>query len=341
VVFPMPSMRAAESLSPPFREECGESRAAPIPREAKFHLLRRPFGGGILQVGGQVTHVEDGPGTEATARSMAFSSSRTFPANHKQSAGAWRLRKSCAPGPGGRKLLEKCRHQNGISLLRSRSGGSLTCTTFSRKYKSCRNVPERIAASRSRLVAAMMRTLIGRRSVEPTGLTSRSCRAAAAWPAGPRACPRFHPEKACPLGGLEQTLLGLHGPGEGALDVAEQLGFDQRGHQRRTIHRRERPVLARSRKMNASRHELFPRSTFPQDQHGILVLAHLFDHFIDALHFHGNADQPGRTPGRVRSCSRKRRFSCCSSTAAPRVRVWSATLQSGTVSSRSPRRRCG
>src|SRR6266566_5289802 len=151
----------------------------------------------------------------------------------------------------------------GMSLLRSRSGGSLTCTTFSRKYKSCRKVAERMAASRSRWVAAMMRTLIGRRSVEPTGLTSRSC-----------------------------------GAREGALDVPEQLGLDQRGHQRRTVHRRKRPVPARPRKMNAASYQLFPRSTLPEDQHGILVLAHLFDHFVNALHFHGDANQPAETRAR-------------------------------------------
>src|SRR6267154_1850194 len=67
--------------------------------------------------------------------------------------------------------------RSGISLLRSRSAGSLTCTTFRRKYRSCRNAPALMAESRSRLVAAMMRTSMRRRSVEPTGFTSRSCNA--------------------------------------------------------------------------------------------------------------------------------------------------------------------
>src|SRR5947199_78426 len=102
----------------------------------------------------------------------------------------------------------------------------------------------------------------------------------------------FIEKERAPLGGFEQTLLGLHGPGERALDVAEQLGFDQRGDQRRTVHRRKGVVFARPRKMNAAGHEFFPRSALPQDENGILMLAHFFDNFVDALHFHGNADQP-------------------------------------------------
>jgi hypothetical protein len=47
--------------------------------------------------------------------------------------------------------------------------------------------------------------------------------------------------------------------------------------------------------MNAARHELFSRSTFPEDQNGVLMLAHFFDHLVDALHFHRYADQPAET----------------------------------------------
>ena len=64
-----------------------------------------------------------------------------------------------------------------MSTLRSRNGGSLIWTTFSRKYRSCRNFPSLTTASRSRFVAAMTRALIGICSVDPTGLISFSCRA--------------------------------------------------------------------------------------------------------------------------------------------------------------------
>ena len=46
-----------------------------------------------------------------------------------------------------------------MSTLRSRNGGSLIWTTFSRKYRSCRNFPSLTTASRSRFVAAMTRAL--------------------------------------------------------------------------------------------------------------------------------------------------------------------------------------
>jgi len=48
--------------------------------------------------------------------------------------------------------------------------------------------------------------------------------------------------------------------------------------------------------MNAASHEFFSRSAFPKDENGGLMLAHLFNHFVDALHFHGDADQPAE-PG--------------------------------------------
>src|SRR5438309_6342052 len=102
----------------------------------------------------------------------------------------------------------------------------------------------------------------------------------------------FIEKERAPLGGFEQTLLGLHGPGESALDVAEQLGFDQRGDQRRTVHRRKGAVFARPRKMNAAGHEFFPRSALPEDENGILMLADFFDDFVDTLHFYGDTDQP-------------------------------------------------
>ena len=122
-----------------------------------------------------------------------------------------------------------------MSLLRSRSGGSLICTTFSRKYRSWRNPPVRMADSRSRLVAAITRTWMRTRSLEPTGLISRSCKARSSL-----ACksmgrsPISSRNTRAPSGRFEQTLLAMLRAGERAFDVAEQLRFDQRGHQRRS-----------------------------------------------------------------------------------------------------------
>ena len=47
--------------------------------------------------------------------------------------------------------------------------------------------------------------------------------------------------------------------------------------------------------MDAAGDQLFPCAAFAQKQYGIFVLAHLFDHFINALHFHGDADEPAET----------------------------------------------
>src|SRR5713101_5914613 len=47
--------------------------------------------------------------------------------------------------------------------------------------------------------------------------------------------------------------------------------------------------------MDTPRHQLFSGSAFPEDENRVFVLAHFFNHFIDALHFHGNADQPAES----------------------------------------------
>ncbi len=183
-----------------------------------------------------------------------------------------------------------------MSLLRSRSGGSLICTTFSRKYKSWRNPPVRMADSRSRLVAAMMRTSMRRRSLDPTGLISRSCRARSSL-----ACksmgrsPISSRNSVPPSGGFEQSLLVVLRSGERALDVAEQLRFDQRRHQRRTVHRSERRSLRGPGKMNRARHQLLPRPALPENQHRIFVLAHFLDQLVHPLHPRRHADEAAET----------------------------------------------
>jgi hypothetical protein len=50
--------------------------------------------------------------------------------------------------------------------------------------------------------------------------------------------------------------------------------------------------------MNAARDQLFAGATFAQNQDGILMLADLFHNLVDALHLHGNADEPAEArPG--------------------------------------------
>src|SRR5580704_14031813 len=79
-------------------------------------------------------------------------------------------------------------------------------------------------------------------------------------------------------------------PSESALDVAEKLGFDQRGHQRRTIDWHEGTVFARPGIVHAARHQFFSRATFSQNQDRILMLADLLNRLVDPLHSFGYAD---------------------------------------------------
>jgi len=61
-------------------------------------------------------------------------------------------------------------------------------------------------------------------------------------------------KKGAALCGFEQTLLGLHGPGEGAFDIAEELGFNQRGYSAEQSTGAKGRSLARPGKVNAARH---------------------------------------------------------------------------------------
>jgi hypothetical protein len=43
--------------------------------------------------------------------------------------------------------------------------------------------------------------------------------------------------------------------------------------------------------MNAARDEFFAGTTFAEHEHGIVVLAHFLNCFVDALHAFGQADE--------------------------------------------------
>jgi len=77
----------------------------------------------------------------------------------------------------------KLRASTASSRSRSRSGGSVSFAPRSRKYRSWRNRPAAISASRSRLVAATKRTSIARSWTLPTRSTRllSSARSSLAW----------------------------------------------------------------------------------------------------------------------------------------------------------------
>src|SRR5579863_865765 len=97
------------------------------------------------------------------------------------------------------------------------------------------------------------------------------------------------------IGGFHKPLLRVRGSREGALHMPEKLRFDQRGRQRRAIHRNKGPVLARAQIMDRARDQFLTRSAFSQDQHGIGVLAHLLDQPVYTLYFRGQPDQVGKS----------------------------------------------
>jgi len=66
VVFPNAEHARAESLSPPVSPQGAEKsrgRFNSLERQ-RSHLIRRAFRGGILQVGGQISNMEDRAGTQ-------------------------------------------------------------------------------------------------------------------------------------------------------------------------------------------------------------------------------------------------------------------------------------
>ena len=100
-------------------------------------------------------------------------------------------------------------------------------------------------------------------------------------------------------GAFNQALFGVDRAGEGALGVAEKLGLNERGNQRRTVHGNKRLVAARSGKMNRAGDQLLARATLAQNQDGIIVLTDLFNELIHALHFRGRTDQFAITRART------------------------------------------
>src|SRR6266852_212696 len=77
----------------------------------------------------------------------------------------------------------------------------------------------------------------------------------------------FVQENSAAVGGLEETVFGAIGAGESAFFIAEELTFNERGHQRTTIHGYERALGIRAAIMNGPRYQLFASAAFSRDQH--------------------------------------------------------------------------
>ena len=75
----------------------------------------------------------------------------------------------------------------------------------------------------------------------------------------------FVEEGGAAVGQLDQSLLVLDGAAESTLDVAEQLAFHERAHQRAAVDGDE--LTARVGIVYGPRHHLFARAALAQQQH--------------------------------------------------------------------------
>ena len=109
-------------------------------------------------------------------RSTTFRSSRTL-----LRIQSYRMRQSSAAGSivfgrtpkRAQVAIRRCSTSAGMSERRSRSAGTRTTWTLSRKYTSSRNRPARTSASRSRLVAATTRAATGTLRLPPSRVICR------------------------------------------------------------------------------------------------------------------------------------------------------------------------
>ena len=165
------------------------------------------------------------PGYRIASRSMMFASSRTLPGQRcaRSAVIASGVKVGAARPVRVRCSAVKCVTNASMSSTRSRSGGSVMGITFRRKNRSSRKLPSATAVTRSRLVAATMRTstLIGlppptrsisrasmarssfacaslprsptssRKSVPPCASSNRPMRRSVAPVNAPRSCPNI------------------------------------------------------------------------------------------------------------------------------------------------------
>src|SRR5690348_17102137 len=83
------------------------------------------------------------------------------------------------------------------------------------------------------------------------------------------------------------------------LYIPKKLRFDQGGDQSRTIDGNKGPILALAEKVNRLRHEFLARTAFAEHEDRIIVITHLLDHAVDALHLRRKPDQPAESGPRT------------------------------------------
>src|SRR5581483_9793385 len=100
---------------------------------------------------------------------------------------------------------------------------------------------------------------------------------------------RFHladlvKEQRAAVGEIDESRLGAHGTGEGALLVAEQLGLQHLARQGAAVDRHERARGARRPLVDGARHQLLAGAALAEDQHRGVSRRHPLDDAEDLLH---------------------------------------------------------
>jgi len=98
-------------------------------------------------------------------------------------------------------------------------------------------------------------------------------------------------EEGAAAGELEAAGLVLDGSGEGALDVAEELGFEEFAGQSGAVDLDQRSGAPERGVVQAFGHELLAGAGFAEDEHGGLARADLLDEFLDREHTRALADE--------------------------------------------------
>src|SRR6185437_3768321 len=284
--------RGCELIAACFAQGAENGAALELLEGKEFVGLRQAGAGAVLQVARQIADVENRAGAE---RDGAFDGVFELPHIARPIVGdqaRHRVLGNGAHAPGFAELLEEGVHQNGNIALAFAQGWQLDLDDV--------EAEEQVLAE-SALANGRLEIAIGggddacgeghavRGSDWLDLLFLEGAEQLRLQVYGQVA--DFVQEERAAAGCLHQALPGLHRAGEGALHVAEELGFDEGWYEGRTIHRNEGLRAAGAGKMDRASDELLAGAALAENQNGIIVLAHLFDQSVDALHFDRGTDQ--------------------------------------------------
>ena len=101
---------------------------------------------------------------------------------------------------------------------------------------------------------------------------------------GERHVPHLVQEQRAAVGVGDAAFFVRDRPGEGPLDVPEELGLDEALGQRRAVHRDEVARLAAAVVVHRARDELLARTALTEHQHRHIRRRHTREHVEDAQH---------------------------------------------------------